>query len=317
MAAAAGFRPSREKGAIKNTVGVHGASAAFERHPNDNIENCSDDQEENNYVIAAEQDVCKKAAQKSAHDCSNVDHSDKQICLTRGEPVLNAHERKERRRHQNRAFGKDTTQNAEQELAVVSQRLEVERLGEIENHSVLSGHFFRLHNSSFLDQENRDQKTHKRDQSQQSHGPSESKTDVCLSQHGGDYKAAHTAAVAGESHGGGSFPGRKVLRNSTHQGRGENSRGDSDTRERKNALVHFCAVGESEQRAGHHDGADDKRQPSPVSVEICAAENHADLQKSGLYGEDPRDGGSGHARKFVLKQLGLDHTDRVGNPPDG
>ncbi|KAG7892173.1 hypothetical protein KL908_003778 [Ogataea polymorpha] len=219
MAAAAGFRPSREKGAIEDTVGVHGARAAFERHPNDKVENCSDDQEENNDVIAAKKDICKKAAQKSARDGSNVDHSDKQIGLTRGKPVFNAHERKKRRCHQNRSFGKDTAQNAKQELAVVSQRLEVERLGEIEYHSVLSGHLFCLHNSSFLDQENRDHKTHKRDQSQQSHRPSKSKTDIRLSQHGGDYKTAHTAAVTGESHGGGSFSDWKVLRNSTHEGR--------------------------------------------------------------------------------------------------
>ncbi|KAG7856237.1 hypothetical protein KL939_003889 [Ogataea angusta] len=84
---------------------------------------------------------------------------------------------------------------------------------------------------------------------------------------------------------------------------------NADAGKREDALVHFCAVCESEQRAGHHNGADDKRQASPVSVEIGAAKDHADLQKSSVDGEDPRDGRRGHARELVLEQLGLDHTD--------
>ncbi|KAG7731199.1 hypothetical protein KL948_003479 [Ogataea haglerorum] len=306
-----GVDPAVE-GAVKDAVGVHGASAAFEGHPHDEVEDCGNDQEEDDNVVAAEKHVCKKPAQQSARDRPNIDHGDKEIRLTRGEPVFDAHERKERRRHENRAFGKDTAQNAEQELAVIAQCLEVERLGEIVDHGVLSGHLLGLDHSSFLDQKNGDRQTHKRDQSQQAHGPREPKSHVRLSQHGGDDQAAYTAAVAGEGHCGGSFPGWKVLRDSTHQGRGENSRGNADTGERENALVHLGAVGEPEQRAGHHDGAGDKRQASPVGVEICAAENHADLQESSVDGEDPRDGGRGHARQLVLEQLGLDHTDRVG-----
>ncbi|KAG7833689.1 hypothetical protein KL943_003797 [Ogataea angusta] len=210
-----GVNPAIER-AVQDAVGVHGASAAFEGHPNDKIEDCSNDQETNNNVIAAEKDVRKKAAQKSAHNCANIDHSDKQICLARGKPVFDAHEREERRRHQDRSFGKDTAQNAEQKLAVVAQRSEVERLGEVVYHRVLSGHFFCLHDSSLFDQKNGDQQTQKRDQSEQSHGPGKPNTHVCLSQHGGEYQAAHTAAVAGNSHGGGSFLGRKVLRDSPH-----------------------------------------------------------------------------------------------------